>query len=51
MDMWKPFRLSTARHAPQASILFDKECAAAHSLSYGESCEMCRTAAVPAERY
>jgi len=24
MDMWKPFRLSTARHAPQASILFDK---------------------------
>jgi transposase len=24
MDMWKPFRTSTARHAPQASILFDK---------------------------
>jgi transposase len=24
MDMWKLFRLSTARHAPQASILFDK---------------------------
>ncbi len=24
MDMWKPFRLSTGRHAPQASILFDK---------------------------
>ena len=24
MDMWKPFRLSTTRHAPQASILFDK---------------------------
>jgi transposase len=24
MDMWKPFRLSTAHHAPQASILFDK---------------------------
>lgn len=24
MDMWKAFRLSTARHAPQASILFDK---------------------------
>jgi len=24
MDMWKPFRLSTARHAPQASLLFDK---------------------------
>ena len=24
MDMWKPFRLATARHAPQASILFDK---------------------------
>jgi len=24
MDMWKAFRLSTARHAHQASILFDK---------------------------
>ena len=24
MDMWKPFRLSTARHAPHANILFDK---------------------------
>jgi transposase len=24
MDMWKPFRNSTARHAPQAAILFDK---------------------------
>lgn len=24
MDMWKPFRNSTTRHAPQASILFDK---------------------------
>jgi transposase len=24
MDMWKPFRLSTARHAPHARILFDK---------------------------
>jgi transposase len=24
MDMWKPFRASTTRHAPQASILFDK---------------------------
>jgi transposase len=24
MDMWKPFRQSTARHAPQAAILFDK---------------------------
>ena len=24
MDMWKPFRLSTAAHAPQAAILFDK---------------------------
>jgi transposase len=24
MDMWKPFRTSTQRHAPQASILFDK---------------------------
>jgi transposase len=24
MDMWNPFRLSTAHHAPPASILFDK---------------------------
>ena len=24
MDMWKPFRNSTQRHAPQAGILFDK---------------------------
>ena len=24
MDMWKPFRTSTQRHAPTASILFDK---------------------------
>jgi transposase len=24
MDMWKPFRASTSRHAPQARILFDK---------------------------
>ena len=24
MDMWKPFRNSTSRHAPQAAILFDK---------------------------
>jgi transposase len=24
MDMWKPFRNATQRHAPQASILFDK---------------------------
>jgi transposase len=24
MDMWKPFRLATPAHAPQAAILFDK---------------------------
>ena len=24
MDMWKPFRTATARHAPAAAILFDK---------------------------
>jgi transposase len=24
MDMWKPFRNSTIRHAPQAAVLFDK---------------------------
>jgi transposase len=23
MDMWKPFRLATAAHTPQAAILFD----------------------------
>lgn len=26
MDMWKPFRKSTRRHAPQAAILFEKFC-------------------------
>jgi hypothetical protein len=24
MDMWKPFRLATRRHAPEAAVLFDK---------------------------
>ena len=24
MDMWKPFRNATAKHAPQAAVLFDK---------------------------
>ena len=24
MDMWKPFRMATAAHAPKAAILFDK---------------------------
>jgi transposase len=24
MDMWKPFRNATARHAPEAAVLFDK---------------------------
>ena len=24
MDMWKPFRMATRRHAPEAAILFDK---------------------------
>jgi transposase len=24
MDMWKPFRVSTQRHAPKAVIMFDK---------------------------
>src|SRR6516164_275000 len=24
MDMWKPFRVATAAHAPKAAILFDK---------------------------
>jgi len=24
MDLWKPFRMATAKHAPEAAILFDK---------------------------
>ena len=32
MDMWKPFRKSTNKKAPQAAILFDKF----HILSYLE---------------
>jgi transposase len=53
LDMWEPYVQAVRAHVPEAAtkIVFDKECAAAHSLSYGESCEMCRAAAVPAERY
>jgi len=24
MDMWKPFRMSTNRHAPKAAVLFEQ---------------------------
>jgi hypothetical protein len=42
MDMWEPYVRSTRTSLPAADdkIVFDKECAAAHSLSYGESYEM-----------
>jgi hypothetical protein len=29
---------------PVSTLMFDKECAAAHSAFYGESSEMCRVA-------
>ncbi len=40
VDMWEPFAQSLRAHLPHARIVYDKECAAAHSLSYGESSEM-----------
>jgi transposase len=43
-DMHRPYVNAVARELPEAEIVFDKECAAAHSLSYGESSEMCRVA-------
>jgi hypothetical protein len=49
MDMWRPFRNALEHNALQARIVFDTERAAAHSVSYGESCEMCRAATVPPE--
>src|SRR5262249_15649584 len=39
MDMWKPFRLATAAHAPQAAILFDKFHVMRH---LGEALDMVR---------
>ena len=40
-DMWKPFTQSLRTHLPHARIVYDKECATAHSLSYGECPGMC----------
>jgi hypothetical protein len=40
--MWQPFLDSLREHLPKAAIVFDKLCAAAHSLSYGASLQMCR---------
>jgi transposase len=51
MDMHRPYLNAVAEVIPQADPVFDKECAAAHSLSYGESCEMRRAATVPAETW
>jgi transposase len=39
-DMHRPYLNAVDQTLPDAEIVFDKECAAAHSLSYGESCEM-----------
>jgi transposase len=39
MDMWKPFRLATQAHAPQAAILFDKFHVMRH---LGEALDMVR---------
>ncbi len=40
VDMWEPFVQSLRVHLPHARIVYAKECAAAHSLAYGESSEM-----------
>ena len=44
MDMWKPFRLATNAHAPQAAILFDKF----HIMRHSDH-QKRRTLLVPAE--
>src|SRR5579864_8141365 len=51
LDMWDPYVDSVREHLPEAEkkTVFDKECAAAHSLSYVESFGMCHAPAVPAE--
>jgi transposase len=51
MDMCDPYVASVSEHLREGSkkIVYDKECAAAHSLSYVESFGMCHDAAVPAE--
>jgi transposase len=48
-DMHQPYVNAVAGVLAKAEIVFDKECAAAHSISYGESCEMCRAVTVPAD--
>ena len=42
VDMWRPFTNSITQWAPNCRVVYDKECAAAHSLSYVESLVMCR---------
>ena len=42
LDMHQPYMNAVTRELSKAAIVFDKECAAAHSLSYGESSEMWR---------
>jgi len=42
VDMWRPFTNSIEQWAPNCRIVYDKECGAAHSLSYVESLVMCR---------
>ena len=49
VDMWEPFRQSLEEWVPRCRIIYDKECAAAHSLSYVESFGMCHAVTVPAE--
>src|SRR5579864_9056142 len=46
VDMWRPFTNSIAHWARNCRIVYDKECAAAHSLSYVESFGMCHAPAV-----
>ena len=49
VDMWEPFRQSLEQWVPECRIVYDKECAAPHSLSYVESFGMCHAVIVPAE--
>jgi transposase len=44
LDMWDPYVASVREYLADAEnkIVFDKECAAAHSLSYVEFLVMCR---------
>ena len=47
MDMWKPFRLATNAHAPQAAILFDKFHVIRH---LGEALDAVRRASMAGSR-